>query len=203
MEQLVIIGASAMGREVCNYAWECGIKVKGFLDSRKEILKNYVDYPPIIGSTEEYVPRSGDVFICALGEPEQKKKFVNVMEEKGGQFTSIIHPHSYVGNRVIIGVGSIVSPNVTITTDTVLDKHVIINVNSSISHDCSIGEYTTISPGCHIAGWCKIEAGVFMGVHSACLPHVNLGERVYVAAGAVVVKSVAEGRVMGIPAKKK
>ena len=33
MKKLIIIGASAMGRETCVYAQDCGMKVKGFLDS--------------------------------------------------------------------------------------------------------------------------------------------------------------------------
>ena len=41
MKHLVIIGASALGREVCSYAAVCGIKVKGFLDSRANVLDDY------------------------------------------------------------------------------------------------------------------------------------------------------------------
>ena len=39
MSRLVIIGASAMGRETSAYARECGMVVKGFLDSRTNILE--------------------------------------------------------------------------------------------------------------------------------------------------------------------
>ena len=38
MSRLIIIGASAMGRETSAYAHECGMEVKGFLDSRTNIL---------------------------------------------------------------------------------------------------------------------------------------------------------------------
>ena len=67
-------------------------------------------------------------------------------------------------------------------------------------NDCKAGDYATLSPGCHVAGWCELGEGVFLGVHSAVIPHVNLGARVFVAAGAVVVKSIGSGRVMGVPA---
>lgn len=203
MPKLIIIGASAMGRETYVYAKDCGMEVKGFLDSRKEILNEYANYPPILGTPEEYIPTTEDVFVCALGEPEQKRKFVEMILGKRGRFISVIHPHSYVGQGVKIGLGSIISPNVTITNDVIIENHVIININSSISHDCKIGNYVTISPGCHIAGWCKIESEVFMGIHSACLPHVRLGLSVFVAAGAVVIKSVGSGCVMGVPARIK
>ena len=69
MSQLVIIGASAMGRETCVYAQECGMVVKGFLDSRTNILDGQLGYAPILNSAEEYIPKHGDVFV---GNPFQK-----------------------------------------------------------------------------------------------------------------------------------
>ena len=203
MNQLVIIGASAMGRETCVYARECGMEVRGFLDSRKGIMDDYPSYPPVLSSAEDYTPTADDVFLCALGEPEQKKRYVEMISIKRGKFATVIHPRSYIGSGVTIGEGSIIAPNATITTDVILGKHTTININSSINHDCTIGDYVTLSPGCNIAGWCKLGREAFMGVHSACLPHVVLGDRVYVAAGAVVTKSVESGRVMGIPARIK
>lgn len=56
MKQLVIIGASAMGRETYHYAREVGLEVKGFLDNRTSILDGFVGYPQIISSAEQYTP---------------------------------------------------------------------------------------------------------------------------------------------------
>ena len=203
MNNLVIIGASAMGRETCAYAYDCGLIVRGFLDSRSSILDGYDEYPPILGSVEEYTPGKDDVFVCAVGEPDEKKQYVDNILCKGGRFISVIHPSAYVGKNVDIDCGCIVAPSSTITADVKIGKHVIVNVSSSISHDCSIGDFVSISPGCHIAGWCTIGTNVFIGVHSTLIPHVTLCNGVYVAAGAVVTKSVESGRVMGIPAIKK
>lgn len=201
MNQLVIIGASAMGRETCAYAQECGMKVKGFLDSRTTILDKYEGYPPILGAVESWRPSDDEAYICACGEPQVKRKYVEMFPNV--KWVTIVHPTAYVGPNVSIGHGTIICPRVTITTDTKIGNHVIVNVNVSISHDCFVGDHTTISPGCHVAGWCSIGASSFLGVHSAMVPHITLGEHVFVAAGAVVVKSVKSGRVMGVPAKPK
>lgn len=204
MKKLVIIGASAMGRETCAYARDCGMMVKGFLDSRKGLLRGYDGYPGILGSVEEYTPEEDDVFVCAVGDPDQKKRYCDIVTEKGGGFASVIHPKAYVGTNVKIEPGCIVAPNATITADVKIGAHVIVNVNASISHDCRIGDYVTICPGCNIAGWCTVERGVFMGVNSSCIPHVSLGAGVLVAAGAVVTRAFPEKvMVAGVPAECK
>ena len=206
---VVIIGASAVGREVCSwisdYSAVTGNHVKGFLDSRKNILDGYTDYPKILASPEEYTPERGDVFICALGEPDMRQKYVSLIEKKGGKFKSFIHPSSFVGESVEIGTGTVVYPHSTLTADIKVGKHCIIGSNTSIGHDCVLEDFVTLSPGCQVAGWCHLHSGTFMGISSTLIPHVTLGGKspVYVAAGATVAKSFEEGRLMGVLAKVK
>ena len=202
MKRLIIIGASAMGRETCVYAQDCGMKVKGFIDSRSWILDKFTNYPPILGSVNEYLPSDEDVFVCAIGEPDQKRKYVTIIEQKGGVFVSVIHPSSYVCKSVTLGKGCIVCPNATITNDSEIGSHVILNVNASINHDNHIGDYATICPGCHLAGRVKVGTGAFVGTGTVIIPDITLGDGVFVAAGATVVKSYASGRLMGTPARQ-
>lgn len=201
--RLVIVGARAMGREVCSYAQESGIEVKGFLDDNVNALDGFVGYPPILDSVEKYVIAKEDLFIVALGEPDSKLKYAKQIAEKGGRFTSVVHPSAYVGENVKLGVGCIVCPHSTITNDTILGEHVIVNVNVSISHDNRIGDYVTICPGCHLAGRVNLERLVFIGTGVSLIPDVCLGEGVYVAAGAIVTKSFDYGCLMGVPAKRR
>lgn len=203
MKKLVIIGASAMGRETYSYARACGLEVKGFLDSRTHLLDEYIGYPPILGTVEDYIPETGDVFLCALGEPTQRKRYVAKIVAKGGEFISIVHPSAVVAENAKIGIGCLIRPMAVVGSDAIVGEHVIVGALSLVAHDCKIGDYSEISPGCHIAGWCSVEEEVFIGIHAALVPHVTLGKGVFVAAGAVVTKSVETGRVMGVPAVKK
>ena len=192
-----------MGRETCAYALEAGLKVKGFLDEKSDALDGFCGYPPILASAEEYEVCDGDVFVVALGEPDCKRRYVEVIAAKGGKFASVVHPAAYIGKNVKMGCGCIVGPHSTITNDTVLGDHVVVNVNASISHDNRIGDYSTICPGCHLAGRVRIGRRVFVGIGASVIPDVALGDGVYVAAGAVVAKSFAHGRIMGVPAEEK
>ena len=203
MKRLVIIGASAMGRETCSYARVCGMEVKGFLDSRDGLLDSHVGYPPIIGDVDGYSLEADDVFVCALGEPEQRRAYAAKIVAKGGLFTTIIHPSAVLGENVKIGTGSIIRPMSVIGSDARIGNHVIVGTLSLVAHDCVVGDYSEISPGCHIAGRCTIGEDAFMGIHSAVVPDTTIGRGVFVAAGAVVTKSVESGRVMGVPAVRK
>lgn len=200
-EKLVIIGASAMGREAFAYARESGMTVKGFLDSRTEILGAKNDYPPILGSVEDYQFEASDVFVCAIGEPNVKRRYTKIVRERGGNFASIIHPAAYIGMNVKIGQGCIVAPQTAVSNDTTLGDHVIVNLNASISHDNYISTGCTICPGCHLAGWVSLGEDVFVGIGASIIPHVSLGTNVFVAAGAVVTKSFGSGRLLGVPAR--
>ncbi len=203
MKKLVIIGASAMGREAYTYANESGIEVKGFLDSRSSILTGFTNYPPVLGAVENYKIADDDMFVVAIGDPTMKMKYVDMILKRGGEFTSIVHPSSYVGHNVKIGIGSIICPNVYITNDTILGSHVIVNIGASINHDNFIGDGCTISPGCRLAGRVKLGSNVFIGVGALLIPDVTLGDGVFVAAGAVVTKTFMSGRIMGVPATAK
>ena len=205
--RLIIVGAGAMAREACQYATESLLdcEVAGFLDSRTSILDGFLGYPPILSSVEDYILRTDDVFLCAIGDPVQRRQYVETILSRGARFISIIHPRAYIGRNVSIGQGCIVAPSAVITCDVTLGNHVFINVQSSVSHDCTLGDYVTVSPGCHLAGGCRLGAGTFLGCHSALIPRTSLATGVFVAAGAVVVESEQrpDVRLMGIPAKMK
>jgi len=200
MKRLVIIGASAMGRETFAYARECGMEVRGFLDSRGDLLKGFKDYPPILSSVEEYHVKGDDVFVCAVGDPAMKRQYADAITAKGGAFVSVVHPSAYVGMNVRLGEGCIICPHAVITNDSTLGRHVIVNVSASINHDNHIGDCSTICPGCRLAGRVSVGQSVFLGTGAIVIPDVRLGDNVFVAAGAVVARSFESGRLMGVPA---
>ena len=203
MRSLVIVGARAMGRETCVYAQDAGWQVKGFLDDNPDALDGFGEYPQILASVENYRIAADDVFVVALGEPEYRQKYVEMVSTRGGKFVSIIHPRAYLGRNLEWGTGCVICPNATVSSNVFIGNHVIVNVNASINHDSIVRDYSTLSPGCHIAGRVVLGASVFVGIGASVIPDVTIGDGVFVAAGAVVVGSVTSGRVMGIPAREK
>jgi sugar O-acyltransferase (sialic acid O-acetyltransferase NeuD family) len=204
--QLLIISAGKFGREVCTWArqairagapWE----LKGFLDSRPDALSEFSYEVPILASPESYQPTQDDIFLCAVGTPRVKRDYCSLMEQKGAEFATLIHPTAVIGHDVQIGEGSILGPFTQLSCDIRLGRHVAFGTHSNTAHDTRIGDYSQVSGSCEINGHAVLEEGVFLGSHATILPEARVGAWAYVGAASVVLRRVAAGmKVFGNPA---
>ena len=130
MSNLIIIGASALGRETYAHARACGLAVKGFLDSRTGLLDRFPGYPPILSSAEEYSVSKEDVFVCAVGDPDERRHYVEMVAAKGGRFVSVVHPSAVLGMNASIGAGCIIQPFAVVGNDASIGQHALIGPQS-------------------------------------------------------------------------
>lgn len=201
MTRLIIIGARALGRKVCNYARDAGFEVVGFLDDKADAPEGFAGYPPILGSVENWSVSADDCYVCAVGDSQMRAKYAAIIEQKGGVFVSVIHPTAYVGPNVKMGDGCIVCPYAVVDCDLTMGRHVIVNVHTLVAHDCVLEDCVTLSPNVHLGGRTKIRRTAFLGINASTVPDVGIGESSYVAAGACVTKDVPNAvLVAGVPA---
>jgi sugar O-acyltransferase (sialic acid O-acetyltransferase NeuD family) len=209
-KQLIIIGAGQLGREV--FAWAKHITlhssnhtswdIKGFLDSRVNILDNFSYSIPIIDSVEHYIPKEQDIFICAIGEPEARKKYSQLIQNKGGTFATLVHPTVVLGDNVALGQGVLLCPYSVVSSDSHLGDFVIVNIHSTVAHDCRIGDWCQISLNCSLNGGVVLGESVFMGSNSTILPRIEIASGAIIGAGSVVTRNVsAYHTVAGVPAR--
>jgi sugar O-acyltransferase (sialic acid O-acetyltransferase NeuD family) len=204
-QRLIILGAGGFGREVCTWAIQsegsAPWRVYGFLDERPAALSGF-DYPVrVLGSASEYVPGPDDVFLCAIGDSQVKRKCCEGMRRKGGSFTTLVHPTALIGRNVQIGVGCIIGPYTQLSCDVTLGNHVAFGTHSNTAHDTRIGDYAQVSGSCEINGAAVLEEGVFLGSHATVLPRARVGAWAFVGAGSVVLRKVRAGsKVFGNPA---
>jgi sugar O-acyltransferase (sialic acid O-acetyltransferase NeuD family) len=204
--RLIIVGASGFGREV--FCWATQIPesnrtwdIAGFLDDRKNELDGLNINPGIIGGPSDYAFRDNDLVVVALGDPEQRRKYAEIVESRGARFTSIMHPSVVIGQNNTWGDGCIFCPGAIITTNVRIGNHVIFNCQAGAGHDASISDYCTLSAFADITGHVKLGKGVFVGSHGSIQPRVTLEDDVTVGAGSVVFKNVSAGTtVIGVPA---
>jgi sugar O-acyltransferase (sialic acid O-acetyltransferase NeuD family) len=203
---LIIISAGDFGREVYTWAQQAvragaPWKLKGFLDSRPEMLARFSYDVPILASPEAYEPAADDVFLCAVGTPRDKEHYCSLMGKKGARFATLIHPTASVGHDVQIGEGSILGPFTQLSCDIRLGRHVAFGTHSNTAHDTRIGDYSQVCGSCEINGSAVLEEGVFLGSHATILPDAVVGAWSYVGAGSVVLRRVApHTKVFGNPA---
>ena len=206
MNQLIIVGAGGFGREVAHWVTQnpgngLEFNIRGFLDDNTKALANFRNYPPIIGTIEDYIPEPTDIFICGIGLPEQKAKAIPQIIAKGGRFMNLIHPSVVFGGNIKLGSVVVIAPHVTISADATISDFATIDSNSVIGHDVKLGQFCHIGNLCSITGGVEIGVQAFIGVHSVILPKLKIGEGSIVGAGSVVTKHVAPNNtVYGNPA---
>ncbi len=206
MKSLIIVGAGGFGRVLlaqCRGDAACGRDwtVKGFLDNRGTILDGYNTGVAIIGDPLSYVPRPDDVFLVALGDPEEKRRYATPLLDRGASFVNLTTEITR-GDNVVMGRGNIFEPKVYFASDIRVDDFVTIGALTIVGHDVHIGSFSHVSSFVMIGGWVDIGPGVTIHPHATILPRVRIGEGATVGAGSVVVRNVPAGStVMGNPAK--
>lgn len=206
MKDLVIVGASGFGREVAQYVEDINKvtprwNLLGFIDDNPNALDGVKCDYKVIGSIQDWEPHNED-YVCALAFPHVKEKMVQLLEERGAVFVSLIHPLSRVSRDACIGKGLIMTPYSNINTNAKVGDFVTI-LSSGIGHDAEVGSFSTLSGHCSINGHVKIGKSVYMGCNACIAPSKKIGDNVVIGMGSVVVSNVKEGtKVFGNPAKR-
>ena len=210
MKHLIIIGARGFGREVYSTFIKTtpylshAIDVKGFLDDKADALSGLSgDWPPIIGSVEDYAVQDDDVFFSALGDPFWRKHYSDLISEKGGHFISIVHPTAQVNRDAELGEGCFVGSFTTISPNVKVGKHVTILAYVDLGHDAVVGDYTSVESYVFLGGYASVGKLSILHTKSSILPHKSVGDQCVVGNGSVVIKHVKDGlHVFGNPAVK-
>ena len=195
MKKLLIIGARGFGREIYNTAtgaigYGTDFQIKGFLDDKVDALDGYPNYPPIIDSVEHYQPQNDDVFICALGDVNYKKKYVDIIESKSGAFISLIHKTALIHKNTVIEAGCIIGYYANVSCDVKIGKYVTIQPFSEIGHDAVIGDFCHLNTYSFMGGYAKLGKMVTVHTGAKVLPHFEVGSNTVVGAGSVITRNI-------------
>lgn len=204
MNGLIIIGARGFGREVWRLAQNCAgygkeFGLKGFLDDKSDALDGTSAYGPILDSVENYMPSTDDVFVCALGNPKAKEKYVNMILDKGGKFISLVHNTSYV--RSPLGPGCIVCAYCLLSCDVKIGSFNTFQGFSVIGHDVSIGNFCELETRTFMGGYSQLGDRVTLHTNAVVHPKIKIGNDATVGALSVVIRNVKDNTtVYGNPA---
>ncbi|MGK5062604.1 acetyltransferase [Janthinobacterium sp. LB3P112] len=207
-KNLVIFGIGGMGREAHQIVEDINATAPefnflGFLDEKRENHGCDVHGFPVLGGLEWLEQHSDTYVVIAIGNTSARRKIVASIEQRCEvKFLKLVHPHAWIGNRVVIGDGAIICSGARLTTDIVIGKHVIVNVDARIFHDARIHDYVTIAPSVNIAGAVQVGEGCDFGIGSTIIQGKSIGPWSIIGAGTVVIHDVtSDVTVVGVPAK--
>lgn len=206
MHDIVIIGAGGFGRELHEMLWDCvnhdQYRFKGFLAKDPEDLSAYGVNAPILDHPDRYQPEPSDRFLLAIGDMDVRRRIVEALVSKGGQFMTLIHPKSVIARTARVGQGAVIYPFTIIMNQAVVDDYVHLSIYASVGHDARVGKYSLMAPYATLNGFSVIDEEVYMSTHSTVAPEKQVGRRSKVSANSAVMQDVPENSLVhGVPGK--
>lgn len=205
-ERLILVGAGGFGRELYFWAEDCHKAgtlpaLAGFVDDTIQELPGSYNLPRLAG-LQDYTPSPGDLFLVALGNPVSKRRVVELLKARGGNFATLRHPTTTVVRTASIGEGVIMCPYTMAMPDTRIERFATLINFSGLGHDSMCGEFTTLSSLVDVMGYARIGKDVMVGSGARLLPKISVGDGATIGAGSVVVRSVKPGMTVFAPPAK-
>lgn len=207
-ERLLIFGAGAQARLALNTA-RCmdRFDLVGLIDvyENPSIWGTEVAGTRVLGGLKlfEEQPVKRDTLVCvAIGDQGLKRDLVDMLQDRGLRFATLVHPTACLATSVKLGVGCIINAGVVIEPDARVGDHVVIRAGCVISHDVVLEARVSLSPSVTLAGRSRVETGATLYTGVIMAPSTVVGANAVVGAGSLVLKDIPPDTLAyGSPAK--
>lgn len=204
---IVIYGFGGLGRELLGWL-KCDLRQNYFsrfvcfVDDNAPEFGEYAGFPVL--TPEEAVRKYGKVYyLLAIAKSVIREKVVSTLSPEYWVPLSYIFCDVPVGLNVNLGVGVLVLPRCSLSSDVSIGDFVLLNGGTGVGHDSIVDEYVTCLGGCSINGNVHVEKHALLGANCLIHPNTTIGESAIVGIGSVVLRNVrANETVFGNPAKK-
>ena len=143
----------------------------------------------------------GDYFI-GIGDNAIRRRYFDRIAALGGALPACIAPNAWLAADVRLGRGVFIGAGAVIMTGVTIGDNAIVNTLSSIDHHSELGADSQVTVGVSLGSQLRIGRSCFFGMKSCVVPRLEIGDGAMVMAGAVVVRSVEPGALVGgVPAR--
>ena len=198
-KDLFIVGAGGFGRELELWlklipeAYQ-DFKIIGYIDDNLHALDGFPSSYKILGTIDKYDFKSTDHAVISIADPLIKENVYNRIKDRARLYTFIAYT-AIVGDRLNIGAGSVICPNVIVSTNVMVGKCVTVNCGTQLGHDSKIGDFSSFMANVMIGGEVTIADRVYFGSQSALVPRKKICNDVKISAGSVVIGNIKKAGV--------
>lgn len=211
-KKIIILGGIGNGSVIANAIVEANKRgdhewvFAGYLNDRIEAGGSIEGYPVLGGLSDcaRFV-EEGYFFINTIFRIDGQQDRIDLFEGlkiSDDSLATFIHPLSYIAPNVELGPGSVVMPNVSISSGTSFGKGCLIMVGATVGHDDTIGKYCHFAAQCCVGAYLNIGDGVHIGLNATTRENLTIGDNATLGMGAVLTKDIGENEIwVGNPAK--
>lgn len=168
---------------------------KGFIKENNFLGKPLVAFEEV---EKQYPPAGYDMHV-ALSYSKlnlvREQKY-HEAKAKGYTLVSYVCSKSVYWSDLSIGDNCFILENQTIQPTVKIGNNVMIWSGNHLGHGCEIKDHTYLSSHICISGHTVIGERCFIGVNSTFKDFIKVGNRVFVAMGALVTKDIADDSVI-------
>lgn len=209
MNQLGIFGTSGFAGELADIAWSLGLEP--VFVARDAAAMSTLDGDAERMLESEVGRHAGMRYAIGVGDNGARRA---IASRFGGQvqFANLIHPTASFGRgqreRVEARRGVVVAAGARLMHRIEVGDFSVVSLNVTVGHDCVIEDFVLVAPGANISGNVHLGTGCWIGSGAAINQgtmgdRLRIGARTTVGSGAVVLRHCAADAVYaGIPAKR-
>jgi acetyltransferase EpsM len=211
-KKVIILGGLGNGSVIANAIVDANKRgdteweFSGYLNDRIDIGGSIEGFP-VLGKLNDCVKfaENGYFFINTIFRIDGQQERVDLFESfhiPDKKLASFIHPLTYIAPNVQLGAGTVVMPNVSISSGTSFGKGCLIMVGATIGHNNKIGKYCHFAAQCCLGAYMNIGDGVHIGLNATTRENTTIGKNATLGMGSVLTKDIGENEIwVGNPAK--
>ncbi len=193
---IIILGAGGHAKVVIEALLQSGRKIIGLTDPVQTESSEYFGVK-FLGNDDAILHYSINevVLVNAVGaipDSNVRCELNERMEEKGFQFTQVIHPSAVIASDVKIAQGAQIMAGVVIQPSVSIGRSCIVNTGVVVEHDCVIHDYCHLAPGVTLSGNVAIGNRTYIGTGTSVIQGISIGQDSIIAAGSIIHKNIPE-----------
>ncbi|MBT2971820.1 MAG: hypothetical protein B6D72_10755 [gamma proteobacterium symbiont of Ctena orbiculata] len=201
---LVIIGSGGHAGCLLDVAQLAAFTVAGFID-RTRSAGALVNGLPVLGGDELLFDTAFTArhrFAVGIGNPVARRRYGELLLEKGADCPAIVNPSCYVSPYATLGRGVLLMGMNAVNHGARLDDFVALDWQVTIGHGSHLGSAVFAGPGSRVAGDVVCGKDSYLGLGSQVIEQVKIGRGSLIGAGSTVTRDIPDNVVaVGSPAK--